>query len=183
MKIENYQEVWDIWLSSKDRLYRYMLSKFKDEELAKDITQEVLLKIHKSCCSDKEIKNIHSWLFQIAHNAALDQLKKQDTNQISLISQEDSEDKWSELAQFLEPLLSCLPEKYSVPLELADIQGMKQQQIADQLGLSLTATKSQIQRARKLLKEQIKTCYHIEVDKNGVPISFDLKDNCSLKND
>ena len=44
MKIENYQEVWNIWLSSKDQLHRYMVSRFKDEELAKDITQEVLLK-------------------------------------------------------------------------------------------------------------------------------------------
>ena len=180
MKIENYQEVWNIWLSSKDRLYRYVLSRFKDKELAEDITQDVLLKIHKSCCSDKEIKNINSWLFQMAHNASLDHLKK-GNREITLIENPDvDENIWSDLSSFLDPLISCLPESYAVPLKMSDIDGIKQQEIANQLGISLTATKSRIQRARKNLKEQIKTCYHIELDKNGTPISFELKDNCSL---
>lgn len=182
MKIKNYQEVWDIWLSSKGRLYRYILSKFKDEELAKDITQEVLLKIHKSCCSEKEIKNINSWLFQIAHNSAIDQLKKDQKNQYNSIEsvEIESSDTWNEISLFLEPLIDCLPESYAIPLKMSDIDGIKQQKIADQLGISLTAAKSRVQRARKNLKEQIRTCYHIETDKNGVPISFELKNSCSL---
>lgn len=183
MKIENYQEVWNIWLSSKDQLYRYVLSRFKDKELAEDITQDVLLKIHKSCCSDKEIKNINSWLFQIAHNASLDHIKRANREIIVPESSDNDENIWSDLSSFLEPLISCLPESYAVPLKMSDIDGIKQQEIANQLDLSLTATKSRIQRARKNLKEQIKTCYHIELDKNGTPISFELKDNCSLNND
>lgn len=182
MKIENYNEVWSIWLSSKEKLHRYMLSKFKDKELAADITQDVLLKVHKSCCSNREIKNINAWLFQIAHNAALDHLKKANKDLTTHISETESEDQWSQLSMFLELLLSCLPKTYSIPLELYDLKGLKQQEIADRLGISLTATKTRIQRARKLLKEQIRTCYHIEMDKNGVPISFELKDSCSLKN-
>ena len=182
MKIKNYQEVWDIWLSSKDRLYRYILSKFKDEELAKDINQEVLLKIHKSCCSDTEIKNINSWLFQIAHNSTLDHLKKIKRNQKELVEnqEEESTDIWTELSFFLEPLLKELPKEYAIPLQMSDIDGIKQQEIADQLGLNLSATKSRIQRARKMLKEQIRTCYHIEMDQKGIPISFELKSSCSI---
>lgn len=180
MRIKNYQEVWDIWLSSKDRLYRYVLSKFKDKELAEDITQDVLLKIHKSCCSDREINNLNSWLFQIAHNASLDRIKKSNREIVMPDSSNESENIWSEVSTFLEPLLGCLPESHSIPLKLSDIDGIKQQEIANQLGLGLSATKSRIQRARKELKEQIKTCYHIELDKNGTPISFELKDNCSL---
>lgn len=183
MKIENYQEVWNIWLSSKDQLYRYVLSRFKDKELAEDITQEVLLKIHKSCCSDKEIKNINSWLFQIAHNASLDHLKKSNREFIFSDNSGSDEDIWSDLSSFLDPLINCLPKSYAVPLRMSDIDGIKQQEIADQLGISLTAAKSRVQRARKNLKEQIKACYHIELDKNGTPISFELKDNCSLKAD
>ena len=127
MQIRNYQEVWDIWLSSKDRLHRYVLSRFKDKELAEDITQDVLLKIHKSCCSDKEINNLNSWLFQIAHNASLDRIKK--SNREILIPEqfENEENIWNELSSFLEPLLSCLPESHAIPLKLSDIDGMKQQ--------------------------------------------------------
>ncbi|MEQ6124840.1 sigma-70 family RNA polymerase sigma factor [Pseudotenacibaculum sp. MALMAid0570] len=182
MKIQNYQEVWDIWLSSKDRLYLYMLSRFQDEEFAKDITQEVLLKIHKSCCSNREINNINSWLYQIAHNTALDHIKKSKKDLPFFSEEEDNSlNTWTELSLFLEPLMGCLPESYSIPLKMSDIDGIKQQDIANQLGISLTATKSRIQRARKNLKEQIRTCYHIEMDKNGTPISFELKNSCSLK--
>ena len=180
MQIKNYQEVWDIWLSSKDRLHRYVLSKFKDKELAEDITQDVLLKIHKSCCSDNEINNLNSWLFQIAHNASLDRIKKSNREVIFLNSSESEENIWSELSSFLEPLFNCLSEAHAIPLKLSDIDGIKQQEIANQLGLNLSATKSRIQRARNELKEQIKSCYHIELNKNGTPISFELKDNCSL---
>lgn len=164
-------------------MHRYVLSRFKDKELAEDITQDVLLKVHKSCCSDKEINNINSWLFQIAHNASLDRIKKSNREVVFPKSSENEENIWSELSSFLEPLLDCLPESHSVPLKLSDIDGIKQQEFANQLGLSLSATKSRIQRARKELKEQIKSCYHIEVNKNGTPISFELKDNCSLQTD
>lgn len=180
MQIKNYQEVWDIWLSSKDRLHRYVLSRFKDKELAEDITQDVLLKIHKSCCSHKEINNLNSWLFQIAHNASLDRIKKSNREILIRESLEPEGNIWMELSSFLEPLLDCLPESHAIPLKMSDIDGIKQQEIANQLGLGLSATKSRIQRARKELKEQIKACYHIELDKNGTPISFELKDNCSL---
>ena len=183
MKINNYQEVWDLWLSSKDRLHGYVLSRFKNKELAEDITQEVLLKIHKSCCSDKEIKNVNSWLFQIAHNTTLDHIKKTQREIEFEENSDESESIWTNLSFFLEPLIDCLPDSYALPLKLSDIEGRKQQEIADQLGLSLTAIKSRIQRARKQLKEQIKSCYHIELNKNGTPISFELKDNCSLKTD
>ena len=61
---------------------------------------------------------------------------------------------------------------------MADLDGIPQKDIAIALGLGLSATKSRIQRARQLLKKQIKTCYHLKIDKNGVPIEIDLKDTC-----
>ena len=180
MEITEYKQVWSIWNKSKEKLYGYVLSRFGNTELAEEVTQEVLLKIHKSCCSQHEINNLNSWLYQIAHNASLDILKKEAKKRelIGIDGDQENLNKWEELSLFLEPLVDFLPKKYAVPLKMADFEGISQKQIAVKLGLGLSATKSRIQRARVLLKQEIITCYHLETDKNGVPIHIDLKDTC-----
>ena len=180
MKINQYDQVWDLWLSYKDKLHGYVMKRFKDEELAKDITQEVLLKMYKSCCSDKEIKNVNSWLFQIAHNTVIDQLRQQNkiVHQSVEPAQTDDSSVWQELAECVEPLIKLLPEKYAVPLKMSDIEGIKQADIAIELGIGLSAAKSRVQRARTMLKEEIVKCCVIEMDKNGVPVSVDNACDC-----
>jgi len=136
--------------------------------------------MYKSCCSGTNIKNLNSWLFQIANNVAIDIIKKENREKKDHLPSASSDDqnKWGGITEVMEPLISLLPEKYALPLKMADIDGIPQSDIADQLGLGLSATKSRIQRARKMLKEQIISCFHLELDKNGIPISANLKDNC-----
>jgi len=181
MKITKYEQVWEIWTESKDKLFGYVLSRFKNRALAEEVTQEVLLKIHKSCCSDREISNLNSWLYQIAHHASLDIVKRETKHgQLDQTDENDSSSiAWEELSFFLEPLINFLPEKYAIPLKMADLENIPQKEIAAKLGLGLSATKSRIQRARLQLKEEILACFNLETDKNGIPISFELKDNCS----
>lgn len=182
MKIVKYNQVWDIWSASKDKLYAYILSRFKNKELADEATQEVLLKLHKSCCSDRKIENLNSWLYQIAHNASLDIIKKESKNKEASplpIFEENEDSALQEMALFIKPLLALLPEKYALPLQLSDIDGIPQKDIAEQLGLGLSATKSRIQRAREALKHEIKACYVLEMDKKGIPINARIKDDCT----
>jgi len=158
MKINKYKKVWEIWLTSKDKLYGYVFSRFKNKELAEEVTQEVVLKLHNSCCSQKEIKNLNAWLFQIAHNVSLDILKKEAKHRDLYQNESESNtSNWEELTNFL---------------------GISQKEIAVQLQLGLSATKSRIQRAREMLKQEIKTCFNLEMDKKGVPISAELKNSC-----
>ena len=77
MIINSHEKVAEIWLSSKDGLYNYALKHTKNEDIAADITQQVLMKIYKACFKNREVKNIRSWLFQIAHHAIIDYHKSQ----------------------------------------------------------------------------------------------------------
>lgn len=178
--INDYNQVWNIWMTSKDKLYKYVLSRFKDEELAKDVTQEVLLKVHRSCCSGKEIKNLNSWLFEIARNTSIDVLKKESKqkNKTPLTDTPTDGTVWTEISLFLEPLIGFLPEKYATPLRMSDLDKVAQKDIAEQLGIGLSATKSRIQRARKMLKDEINTCFQLEFDRNGNPSSTEIKSDC-----
>ncbi|MBE0650925.1 MAG: sigma-70 family RNA polymerase sigma factor [Bacteroidales bacterium] len=171
-----------LWLEHKKELRLFILKRVKDEELADDILQDVLMKIYNFCISKSGVRNVRSWLFKIAQNTIADYYRKQSkfVSQDALpdIAQEDENLAYKEATLFILPMIGFLPEKYALPLKLSDIDNVKQDEIARQLNLTLSAAKSRIQRARQLLKNEFITCCHIETDPQGNIISFDIKDSC-----
>lgn len=181
-QLNKYSEISSLWLKYKNGLKYYILKKVKNEEMANDLSHEVLMKVYNSCCSNIEIKNVKSWMFQIAHNTTIDYLKKQTRFIENIPENYDNDDQnvFLESDGIVELLIKLLPEKYAVPLELSDIKEFKQKEVAEKLNLSLTATKTRIQRARTLLKEKIIECSNLEQDENKNLISLEIKSNCKL---
>jgi RNA polymerase sigma-70 factor, ECF subfamily len=171
-----------LWQEHKNELRNFVLKRVKDQDLTNDILQDVLMKVYNFCISKSGVKNIRSWLFQIAQNTIIDHYRSQSKfrNQDNLpdIEIEDENLAFKEALNYITPMLDFLPKKYAEPLKLADIEGLKQADIAKKLNLNLSATKTRIQRARQLLKAEFVTCCHFETDKNGNIISFEIKDNC-----
>jgi RNA polymerase sigma-70 factor, ECF subfamily len=179
MKINNNCNVPQLWLDHKESLKNYIRKRISDKDAAEDILQEVLIKVFNFCSSKSGVTNVRSWLFQIAQNSIVDYYRKQGkfSNEIpELESMEDSDLKEAE--EFILPMINFLPVEYAEPLIMSDIEGMKQADIAQRLGLGISATKSRIQRARQLLKKEFMTCCNFEVDKFGNFISFDVKESC-----
>ncbi len=183
-ELNKYSEISSLWLEYKTGLKYYILKKVKNEDVANDLSHEVLMKVYNSCCSAIQIKNVRSWLFQITHNTTVDYFKKQQkfTNEIPETFDNDETTIYQDTEGILKPLIQLLPEKYGVPLQLSDIEELKQKEVAKKLNLSLTATKSRIQRARKLLKKKIIECSILEKDEQGNLLSLDLKTECEPKN-
>jgi RNA polymerase sigma-70 factor (ECF subfamily) len=171
-----------LWQEHKKELRLFILKRVKDEELADDIMQDVLMKIYNFCISKSGVRNVRSWLFKIAQNTIADYYRKQSKfviqDALPDIVQEDENLAYKEATLFILPMIGFLPEKYALPLKLSDIDNVKQDEIAKRLNLTLSAAKSRIQRARQLLKKEFITCCHIETDPQGNIISFDIKDNC-----
>ena len=179
-ELKKYSEISSLWLEYKNGLKYYILKKVKNKDVANDLSHEVLMKIYNSCCSNIKIKNVRSWMFQIAHNTTIDYLKKQHkfTDIIPETYDNDDHTVIQEADEIIKPLMKLLPNKYAIPLQLSDIEELKQKEVAQKLNLSLTATKSRIQRARKLLKEKIIECSNLEKDEKGNLISLELKSAC-----
>ncbi len=179
-ELKKYSEISSLWLEYKNGLKYYIFKKVKNEEIANDLSHEVLMKVYNSCCSNIKIKNVSSWMFQIAHNTTIDYLKKQNkfTNNVPENYDDDDYNVFQEANEIIKPLMQLLPDKYAIPLHLSDIEEFKQKEVAQKLNLSLTATKSRIQRARNLLKEKIIECSNLEKDEKGNLISLEIRSNC-----
>ena len=171
-----------LWQEHKKELRNFILKRVKEEDLTNDILQDVLMKVYNFCISKSGVRNIRSWLYQIAQNTITDHYRKQSktTNLDNLIEieYEDQNIAFSEATNYILPMIEFLPKEYAVPLKFADLDNIKQADIAKKLNLSLSATKSRIQRARQLLKAEFITCCHFKTDKQGNLISFEIKDSC-----
>jgi RNA polymerase sigma-70 factor, ECF subfamily len=169
-----------LWLEHKTELQRFIFKRVKDSDLTNDILQEVLLKVYNFCLSKSGVGNVRSWLFQITKNTIVDFHREQSKISYDLpdLSNEDSHSAFEEASEFVLPMINFLPKEYAEPLKMADLEGIKQAEVAKRLGMSLTATKSRIQRARLLLKKEFAICCDFETDQFGNFISFGIKDSC-----
>lgn len=159
----------EVWNSYADEIKRFILSKVKDTAAAEDILQDTFIKIHTKLHTLKDITKLKSWIFTIARNSIMDYFKASKmTFEIANFESEASilEDVHTE-QDCLRGILKSLPKKYRDPLFLSDIKGLKQAEVAVQLRQSLPTTKSQIQRARKLIAQGFMDCCGFVMNEKG----------------
>jgi RNA polymerase sigma-70 factor (ECF subfamily) len=85
----------------------------------------------------------------------------------------------NELAPVVDDLSACLSRVLCelsaddrLAITLCDLEGHSQQELADRLGISLSAAKSRIQRARRRLKERMTSACQVRFDEDGKVCSF-----------
>jgi RNA polymerase sigma-70 factor (ECF subfamily) len=171
-----------IWNIHKDHLNNFIKTKVDEEYLIDDILQEVSIKLNDSLIRNIEIKNYKAWLFQVTRNTIVDYYRSHKMNTISKVNEVVSDDNSRacicDLSGFV--IKEYLPEKYGKPLYLSDIEQVPQQEIAETLNLSLSATKSRIQRGRTKLKDLVSECFSISYNNRGQISDFQLKKGCEL---
>ena len=175
----------EIWVLHAGDIKNFVLSKVKDEATADDIVQDTFLKIHTKLHTLKDISKLKSWVFSIARNSIIDHFKnsKKTFDFIGFeLETKEFENIHSE-KDCLRGILKNLPKKYRDPLFLADIKGIKQQEIAQQLKLPLPTVKSQIQRARKLIAKGFMDCCGFIMNDQGKLVGeIQEKEDCKVCN-
>ncbi len=160
----------DIWDEFHHEIRRYILRRVADSEDAEDLVQEIFIKIHTRIDQLQRNDRIVPWLYQIARNTLIDYYRSRKMHQSipeNLIeNQEDEEDNAEgQLAKGLQGMINQLDEKYRLPLEMVELQGIKQKEVAERLGISLSGAKSRIQRGREKLRQLLLDCCHFEFDR------------------
>jgi len=148
----------------------------RDEAEAEDVAQTVFLQVYKSRARYERTAKFSTWLFTIARNLCLNELRRRSRHPAESLDEthaehEDQparqyEDKkihlptekilHGELAEKIEEALAELPEIQRTAILLCRQDELSYEEIATVLGCSLSATKSVIHRGRETLKEKLK---------------------------
>lgn len=131
-----------------------------DVDMAKDLTQEVFIKVWSNLKSFRQESNISTWIYRIAINTCLVNLRKGKSKPLSdsLLSEdilENHEKTQAKEVQYQE-MYRCINtlNASNKAIILMELEGLPQKEIADVLGLKHEAIRTRIHR----IKSQLSKC-------------------------
>jgi len=142
-------------------VYGFAFSLLKDHQEAEDIAQETFLRLYRTAGSQTFQACVRSYLFRIAKNLCIDAIrKKRPALMDELPETADPATPFNDLdsAESMKRLRDAvfdLPTNQHTAIVLRHEQGMNYKEIADTLGVSVSAVESLLVRARRTLRERL----------------------------
>jgi RNA polymerase sigma-70 factor (ECF subfamily) len=162
------------------RIQQLAMRHMKNREDAEEVTQDVLLKVHRKIDAFRGDAALSSWIYRITFNTAMSRLRQDRAAKLAaqerdrVLSMQDSGEyirapkepaDWSRMpdehvmrAQLRVALAAAvreLPEIYRAPIVLRDIQGLTTEEASTQLKLKDQTLKSRLHRGRLMLRERL----------------------------
>lgn len=167
----------DIWQEFGDNLRRFIGSRISNPVAVEDILQDVFMKIHSNIDSLLDKEKVQSWIYRIARHTIIDYYRiKKPTIEITedVLKTEETFDKepQRQIEKGLRKMINHLPGIYRQALLLTEYEGLTQKELSQRVGISLSGAKSRVQRARRMLKDELMRCCHFELDHYGKIIDY-----------
>lgn len=152
-------------LTTKNKLFRFALRFLGNEEEAKDIVQEVFIRVWNGRAQMEQVQNWEAWCMRITRNLSLDRVRLIQRKQIRPIEEsfELSYDgltpyqstEIEESMQKISQMIQALPEKQRQVIHLRDVEGYSYQEICEILELDMNQVKVSLFRARNAVREKL----------------------------
>lgn len=157
------------------KLRAYVGQIVKSPEEARDLVQEAFIRAWSNLNQYNPTFRFSTWLFRIAHNLAIDQLRRRRRPLVSLDAGEDEEGSVRaldpadsrrgplaelanrELAEALAREIDNLPAAYRELVTLRHFVGLAYTEIAELKGLPLGTVKNKLFRAHSVLREALRS--------------------------
>ena len=155
-------------------VYALIFRMVRDRELAEDLTQETFVKVLNALDRYRPEYKFSSWIFKIANNAAIDQLRRKELDTLSFEGGPDAttperveatslqvgdaaespleELEARELGSAIEQAIARLRPEYRACIIMRHVEGRPYDEIAEMLDLPLGTVKTYIHRARAELR-------------------------------
>ena len=170
------------WSELHGRLRSFVGRRVPDPVAVDDLAQEIMLRLYTHMGRLREEERLDAWAYQIARNVIADYWRQRGARRevpihpelsdqlASLPEREpesDAEQLRGEIAACLPPMVARLAEPYREAIRLTDLGDRTQAQAATELGLSVPGMKARVQRGRVQLRELLRACCRIELDRRG----------------
>jgi RNA polymerase sigma-70 factor, ECF subfamily len=139
-------------------------------ESALDLTQEIFIKVYNSLRRYRAEFKFSTWIYKIAHNAAVDHLRRNTTREQSLVASHEGdsfdlpiesphltpeqESERRERTTEIESVVRALPANYRELIILRHSQDLSYEEIVEVTGLPLGTVKNRLFRAREMMRQQ-----------------------------
>jgi len=162
MNLESFQ---NRVLPVKNKLFRFALRFLGSEEEAKDVVQEVFIRVWNGREQMNEVQNWEAWCMRITKNLSLDRVRSLNRKQThpmeetfdirneALTPHESTEIQ--ESMQRINQLIEALPEKQRQVIHLRDVEGYSYNEICEILELDMNQVKVNLFRARNAVREKL----------------------------
>lgn len=147
----------------------YVFRMLGDYDASLDVTQEVFIKVYNSLARYSSEYKFSTWLYRIAHNAAIDHIRRNPAGaqsletetadgayQIQLECPKPSPEQDRERSEWrteIDAVVKKLPSAYRELIVLRHTQDLSYDEIAEVTGLPLGTVKNRLFRAREMMRE------------------------------
>lgn len=150
-------------LPMSKKLLRFAVNFLKDEDEAKDVVQDVFLKLWQKKEELNHVENMEAFAMRMTRNRCLDILR---ANKVVPIDAETdrkmkgetidvhSQFELSEAAGQVKTLIEQLPDLQQKVMQLRDIEQLEYEEIAKRTGLQVNAIRVNLSRARKKVRDE-----------------------------
>lgn len=163
LKKGNELAAFNLYNSYSTAMYSTLTRMVNDEEQAKDLLQEAFIKAFKKINDLDEPLAFGGWLKRIVVNTGLEHIrkKKYDFDDVDMIEhiEEDIENEQLIEDEIIHQAIKSLPDGCRTVVCLHLLEGFKHKEIADQLGISESTSKTQYRHAKLLLKKKLEHHY------------------------
>ena len=157
------------------RLLNFICRLIGNKETAEDLTQEVFIRVYKSAFSYNPRAQFQTWIYTIAKNTALNELRRPQRGNVSLEdelkiqpltgkeSRPDYEILREEQIAVIQAAINSLPPQQRLAVILRRYEDFSYEEIAQTLNCSLPAVKSFLNRAKENLKDKLSALLEGEI--------------------
>jgi RNA polymerase sigma-70 factor, ECF subfamily len=160
----------ELWREFSAPVRAFLRGRTATDGDADDLLQEVFYRIHRQLATLRQPEKLQGWVYRIARNTVFDHYRTRRRHE-PLEAEPAAEDPTGrdvvDLTPTLRRFIAQLPRTYREPLVQHEFQGAPLNEVAKDLGLSLTATKSRVRRARAMLRKMLDQCCTFEFDRRG----------------
>lgn len=146
----------------KDKMFVLCLRYANSREDAEDLLQDGFIMVFRDLHQYKGVGNLEGWVRKVILNVALQYIRRQKhlfptielenvANQIQAVEAPMEEDTTRNLIRIMQEL----PPGFRTVLNLYVLEGYSHQQIAAELGISVGTSKSQLNRAKKVMRDMV----------------------------